>query len=106
MAKAKIDAGICGEKTTVEATKLEDYRVALKFESSCPHILKVAEELKEVDALNEISSRRGKNVPEIIEAGLRLCAHTACPVPAGTIKAVEVAAGLALPQNSTIEVEA
>ena len=105
MAKAKIDAGICGENAVVEATLIENYRVALHIESSCPHILKIGDELKEVDALNEISSRRGKNVPAAIDAGLRLCAHTACPVPSGIIKAVEVAAGLALPKNVTIEIE-
>ena len=106
MAIARIDSGICGEQTTVEATRIEGYRVALHIESSCPHILKMAGELHEVNAINEISSRRGKNVPKVIDAGLRLCAHTACPVPAGVIKAVEVAAGLALPKNVTIEVEA
>ena len=90
----------------MEAMVIEKYRVALKIESSCPHILKIAEEIPEVNAMNEISSRRGKSVPAIIDAGLRLCAHTACPVPAGMIKAVEVAAGLALPKNATIEVEA
>ena len=106
MAIARIDSGICGEHTTVEATKLEGYHVAVHVESTCPHILKVAAEIPEVDALHEISSRRGKSVPKVINAGLRFCAHTACPVPAGIIKAVEVAAGLALPKNATIEVQA
>lgn len=30
--------------------------------------------------------------------------HAACPVPAGIIKAVEVAAGLALPADATIKI--
>ncbi len=106
MSIARIDSGICGERTTVTATRIEKYRVVLQIESSCPHITKMAGEIVEVDALNEISSRRGKSVPKVIDAGLRLCAHSACPVPAGIIKAVEVAAGLALPKNATIEIEA
>ncbi len=60
MAKAKIDAGICGKTVAVEATVIEEYRVALNIVTDCPHIT----------------------------------------------KAVEVAAGLALPKNATIEVEA
>jgi len=30
------------------------------------------------------------------------CPHTACPVPVGIIKAIEVEAGLALPADATI----
>jgi hypothetical protein len=32
------------------------------------------------------------------------CKHAACPVPSGIIKAVEVASGLALPKNASIQV--
>ena len=32
------------------------------------------------------------------------CKHAACPVPSGIIKAIEVAAGLALPKDAHIEV--
>ncbi len=103
MAKAKIDAGICGEHTTVTADLIEDYRVALKIESSCKHIQKLADNLKEVNALNEISARR--NIPETLSKGMEYCTHAACPVPVGIIKAIEVAAGLALPKDAKIEVE-
>jgi hypothetical protein len=30
------------------------------------------------------------------------CPHPACPVPSGILKAVEVAAGLALPRDASI----
>lgn len=103
MAKAKIDAGICGEHTTVETNLIEDYRVGIKIESSCKHIQKLAENLIEVDALKEISARR--QVPETLSKGMEYCTHAACPVPVGIIKAVEVAAGLALPKDAVIKVE-
>ena len=38
---------------------------------------------------------------------MELCSelpHFACPVPAGVFKAIEVAAGLALPRDATIRV--
>lgn len=103
MAKAIIDAGICGEKTVVIAEGDDQYQVSLKFETTCPFIEEMANELQEVNALGEISFRRG--VPETLQKGIEFCAHTACPVPVGTIKAIEVAAGLALPQDVTIQIE-
>ena len=34
-----------------------------------------------------------------MQKGVEHCFHSACPVPVGIIKAVEVAAGLALPAD-------
>ncbi len=103
MAKATIHAGNCGYVTVVEANHQGKYVVQLTINSDCKHIQKLANELTEVQALNEISFRRGS--PEILEKGGQFCTHTACPVPVGIIKAVEVATGLALPQTATIELE-
>ena len=106
MAKAKITAGNCGFHTNVEANIIKDYQVGLQIESDCVHIQKLAENLSEVNAMNEISFRRGKHIPDIIQAGIQNCTHAACPVPVGILKVVEVAAGLALPQEAKIELEA
>ena len=100
MAKVEIFAGNCGFHTTVEA-KMEGRVCKLTVESDCPDILNIAEELKEVEPFGEISFRRG--MPKILEAGAKYCSHAACPVPVGMIKAVEVAAGLALPEDPTIQ---
>jgi len=103
MAKANIEAGICGFHTTVEAEAGDNYQVSLRIKSDCKHIQQLAEDLKEVDALKEISFRRSS--PEILAKGAQYCTHASCPVPVGIIKTVEVAAGLALPQIVKIEVE-
>jgi hypothetical protein len=103
MATSKIEAGICGFHTQVEAEALENYEVKLKIESTCKHIQKFAEDLKSVNAFNEISHKRGTR--EILAKGAEYCTHASCPVPVGIIKTVEVAAGLALPQVVKIEVE-
>jgi len=103
MATAKIAAGICGEHTTVTAILLDEYQVKLEFETTCPFIENLAEELQEVNAWNEISFRRG--IPETIQKGIEYCTHAACPVPVGVVKAIEVAAGLALPEDVTIELK-
>lgn len=103
MATSNIEAGICGFHTQVEAEALDNYEVKLKIESTCKHIQQLAEDLKSVNAFNEISYKRGTR--EILAKGAEYCTHASCPVPVGIIKTVEVAAGLALPQVVKIEVE-
>jgi hypothetical protein len=99
MAKADIFAGVCGFSTEVQA-KMDGDQVDLEIHSECQAIQKLAEHLTQVDPWREISARRG--LPQTLEMGIKYCTHTACPVPAGIIKTVEVAAGLALPRDVTI----
>jgi hypothetical protein len=101
MAKSEIFAGICGHTTTVEAT-MEGKVCKLNITSSCKAIQQIAEELPEVNPMQEISSKRA--MPKTLEMGLKHCYHAACPVPAGIIKAVEVASSLALPKDVIIKV--
>ncbi|MCC6727778.1 MAG: hypothetical protein IT208_00390 [Chthonomonadales bacterium] len=103
MARAKIDAGICGFHTTVNA-QMNGEECVLSIESDCEAIQKLAEHVKRVDPFREISFR-GEG-PQVLAMAVKHCRHTACPVPAGILKAMEVAAGLALPRDATIRVEA
>lgn len=79
---------------------MEGRRCVLKIDSGCDAIQRLAEELKEVDPFKEITFR-GEG-PRTLRLGAQHCYHPACPVPVGIIKAVEVAAGLALPADATI----
>ena len=101
MAKAEVFAGICGFKTIIE-TKSVDDMVRLQIKSDCPAITRLAGQITEVDPYQEITFRRGG--PQTFQVSVKYCAHTACPVPVGIIKAVEVEAGLALPMDVTIKV--
>ena len=101
MAKAEIHAGVCGHITTVEAT-MEGKVCKLSITSDCKAIQELAEELKEVNPMMEISAKRA--IPQTLQMGLKHCYHAACPVPVGIIKAVEVAARLALPKDAIIKV--
>jgi hypothetical protein len=101
MATAEIDSGICGLTTTVR-TKTDGAVVRLEIESDCEHIAKLAAALTEVEPFREISFR-GQD-PLTLEKAREHCAHAACPVPTGILKAIEVEAGLALPKDVTIRV--
>lgn len=100
MAKVLIDSGICGYTTTA-AGKLQDGVCKLEIHSDCPAIERLGAELTEVDPYQEISFRR--SMPRTYELGMKHCTHAACPVPAGIIKVIEVASGLALPQDAMIK---
>ncbi len=102
MAKAEIFSGVCGFTTNVE-TKMEGETCKIEIASQCKSIQKLAAELKEVDPFREISFRR--SMPFTHEMAARFCAHAACPVAVGIIKAVEVEAGLALPKDVSIKIE-
>ena len=54
MARAEIDAGICGFKTTVEARKNGDGTVHLEIESDCSAVCKLAEQFQDVEPYREV----------------------------------------------------
>jgi len=101
MAKAEIEAGICGFVTRVE-TRMEGEGCAVSIESDCGNIQSLASELNAVDPIQEIMYR-GEG-PVVLKLAPKHSLHTACPVPNGIIKAVEVEAGLALPADASIRV--
>jgi hypothetical protein len=76
--------------------------VQLVTESDCQKVQDLAAELGEMDAIEEVLRK-----PLVETTVARLAAkhklHTSCVVPVGVIKAVEAAAGLALPRSSAIE---
>jgi hypothetical protein len=97
MATVEIHSGVCGHVTTVTATGGDSYRVHVRLESTCPHVWKISGDLDEVDALQQIGLRDG--LPPVLQSAYTHCVHAACPVPSGLVKAIEVAAGLALPED-------
>jgi hypothetical protein len=100
MAKAEIFSGICGFNTTVE-TRANGAKCTVAIKSECEAIQSLGNALTEVDPWKEITFRG--NGPATLQAGAEHCYHTACPVPVGIIKAIEVEAGLALPKDVTIK---
>ncbi len=100
MAKAEIFAGNCGFNTQVETT-MDGKVCKIQITSECAAIRRMAEELTEVEPFKEISFKRA--MPKIHELGHKHCAHAACPVPVGIVKAVEIEAKLALPTDMSIK---
>lgn len=103
MATAEIESGNCGYETTVRTTA-EGRTMRIDIISACPHVQAMAEELTEVNPFAEISFR-GEG-PRTFQVAAKHLAHAACPVPVGIIKAIEIEAKMALPQDVTIRLAA
>ena len=101
MADVIIRAGVCGFTTVVSATVAADGLVDLRIESDCESVLQLSQRLARVDPFREFTYR-GPG-PETLQAARAVLPHPACIVPAGMIKSIEVAAGLALPRNALVE---
>ena len=101
MSKAEIFSGICGFTTTVRI-RMEGSECTVSVESDCEAVRQLAASLPKVDPFKEISFRGDGSL--VLKSGAEHCAHTACPVPVGIIKAIEVEAGLALPADVHIKI--
>lgn len=100
MTKVEVSPGNCGMTAVVTAESDDGQTVRIAVESACPHVCAAAEEVAEVDGIVEATRPPGES--EVYQALARRCTHSACPVPAAILKAVEVEAGMALPQDVTI----
>ena len=102
MAKVTVDAGVCGFRTVIRATSDDMQHATVRIETSCPNLKPMTEAPLEIDAYVECFSKVGAS--SVYEVARQYCKHPGCPVPAGIIKGIEVACGLALPKDAVIRV--
>ena len=103
MATVHVMPGICGFEAQIVSSARDVTSVTLEITSDCPRICQLASELPEVSALTEI----GLPITETstYKAAARCSVHGACAVPSAIAKAIEVAAGLALPADVHFHIE-
>lgn len=99
-----IKAGVCGFVTEVKARSEDQRHVCLQVESTCDNIRTLADALPEVDAYAELGAGFDGQLWTTIRSCLKGCC-SGCVVPAGLFKAMQIAAGLALPRAASIEFE-
>ncbi|MBI3948404.1 MAG: hypothetical protein HY321_20995 [Armatimonadetes bacterium] len=101
MTIAEVTPGVCGLGTLVVATHDETTgQVSLVLETDCAAIRRLAAVLTAVDAYQTAFTPAPGNPVYVAAGEARL--HPSCALPTAIIKAVEVAAGLALPRDVTI----
>jgi hypothetical protein len=100
--KVIVEAGICGFTATIEVLKLSPRSVKVNITSECEMVTKMGESLAELRLRDALRPQVDSEVYKCAsECGL----HAACPVPMAILKAIEVEAGLALPQAVLVRFE-
>lgn len=100
MALCWVKAGECGQETGISARKVDATHVAFEITTTCEHVQALADALGEVDVAREMSCRLDET--QIYRLAAQHVCRNSCVVPAALLKAMEVAAGLFLPADSTI----
>lgn len=96
-----VKAGICGQETTVEVRKVSQTRVSIAFQTTCEHVQRLSEELKELNIGEEMD--RPMNLTTTYSLASKHLCRSSCVVPAAILKGVEVAANIFLPAAIAIE---
>lgn len=99
-----VDAGICGFQTRIHADSDDSQNVTFKIASGCEKARNFGEALTAkgpVDGYGEIGAGADGVVLTVGRETLKGCC-AACAVPVAAFKAMQVAAGVALPKDVTI----
>jgi len=102
-ATTKVNPGICGLPSTIEVTSDEMQMIKITGHSECSAINELIKKLQneELDAF-ECALGKMNESPVYVHA-FDTVHHVACPVPCAIVKAIEVAASLALPKDVDIK---
>lgn len=103
-AKVVIDAGVCGFQTVAQVVSADDQNVTFEVCSDCEKIDQLGKLLQEngpIDVYREIDPRGESVLLRMSRSTLSGCC-AGCAVPVGLFKAMQVAAGLALPKDVAI----
>lgn len=102
MTKLRINPGICGLITYVEANSDDGMDVTLTIKSDCSAVSKMFEILGTTFDSFQICLVKPGSGPFYTYTSVNFPGHCACPTIAGIIKAIEVECKLALPKNAEI----
>jgi len=103
MVKTRVEAGICGFVTEIEASSEDSQHVSFKVVTDCEKIKNLSEKLTSYDAYNEIRDGFDGELFKAIRSELKGCC-SGCAVPVGLFKSMQVAAMVALPKNISITI--
>lgn len=105
MTRVKINPGICGLITTVEAHSEDMMEVTVKVGSGCPAVGKLFEKLGNTFSAFDLILKKpgcGLFYDALREEDCEFPLHAGCTVLAGIIKCIEAECQMALPQDATI----
>jgi len=98
----KANPGICGLLSTITAVSDDGMTAQISITSDCPDIIKLGDEIKEIDGMQEVFKPFGQSI--IFTEAAKFCSHATCPLPTAILKTVEAACGYALPADVQIKI--
>ncbi len=107
-AVVRVDAGICGFKTCIHADSDDTQNVSFKIASDCGKAKAFGAALVAkgpVDGYAELGAGSDGMILSTARETLKGCC-AACAVPIGAFKAMQVAAGVALPKEVALDIKA
>lgn len=103
MATVTVSAGVCGFTTEIHTASPDSQSVTIEYTSTCPHVMEAKAELVQVDAYTELFTKPAET--QVYAVLSKHLPHVTCPLYSGFLKAIEVAAGLALPVDVSMRIE-
>lgn len=98
----EVHPGVCGFLARIDAASEDQQHVALRISSECETIRALAALLGEpVDGFAEVQGGFAGRIHQAVQGTLKGCC-SGCVVPSGVFKAMQVAAGLALPVDAGV----
>ena len=101
--RIEVDAGVCGHSAIIDVTKVDDAHVQVVIASACDQITAMNPDLAHMQWKgkgHEVFKRVTESA--VYQSAAKHIRHTACPIPAAILKAIEVEVGIALPKDVTI----
>lgn len=98
-----IQAGICGSQPHVRSTSNNEQLVPMKIKSDCEKIIELAKRIEQKNPLDTYQEIMVSQILTPATEHLKGCC-AGCVVPSGIFKAMQVAAGLALPKDVEIRI--
>ncbi len=98
--KVCVDGGVCKMKTLIIAKDNGMGLIQIDIKSDCPNVLKMSWKLEPMSPYAEVEASFMDS--SVYKLAAEAIPHTACPVPAGIIKALEVAGDLGLKRDACI----
>ncbi len=103
MTRVEVFAGVCGYSAIIDVTKVDDAHVQVVVTSACEEITDMNPDLARLQWKGK-GHEVFKHMTEsaVYRSAAQHIRHTACPIPAAILKAIEVEVGIALPKDVTI----
>lgn len=101
--KTTISPGICGMNTEIQVRNTSAGKYEIQVNSPCKKVEELWQEISDVDPVEVATAGFCQN--PIYKAATAHRLHAGCPIPTALVKTLEVACGLALPADVTIDIE-